>query len=429
MVNPLQQLKLPQLKPLHLQPIKLRQISLATLRIPLNRFKAREDHTTLPLPYLTAASGLLFTSVLAAQFIPLPFSPFQRVSGSTVFQDSLWQSTGAVRQSIVGLYRAERVLLPLPTADAAAAATKPGTTKPGTATSNSRTATPNSGTKVSSPQAGKPAAAPTAQPKQTAKAAPAVAPAPRQAAVNPGSTIDTNLEMRVAIARNVSSLDVGVSNAGYLMDLDGKNYCNLPSQTSYTARPTGQGIDFGECQLSTAVWLESAEGGYIYIGDSWFKGRVLLLNDGGNLIAVNFVLLQDYLSSVVGAEMYVHWPIEALKAQAVAARSYALTHHVRPASRHFDLDNTQRYQAYKGIAEETNTTQIAVTATSGEFISYNGGIVESLYAASDQIVQEAHGGQGMSQTGAMKLASQGYDYSQILANYYPGTGLARLVVK
>jgi SpoIID/LytB domain protein len=146
-------------------------------------------------------------------------------------------------------------------------------------------------------------------------------------------------------------------------------------------------------------------------------------------MAVNFVLMYDYISSVVGSEMYVNWPLEALKAQAVAARSYALVHHVRYSKRAYDLDNTQRYQAYLGIAKESNTTQAAVASTTGEFISYNGGIVESLYAASDAIVQAAHGGNGMSQTGAMELASKGYDYTQILGNYYPGTSLSRLVVE
>ncbi|MBD0335855.1 MAG: SpoIID/LytB domain-containing protein [Cyanobacteria bacterium Co-bin13] len=347
-----------------------------------------------------------------AQFVPLPFSP-ARTGQAATLQDSLWQVPGAVRQSIVGLYRAERVLLPLPTGANSAQTALPAS--PGAAASQSAASAPQSA-----------ASAPTAMAPAGTAAPPVPVP---QSAVEPGSTIDANLEMRVAIARNISTLNVGVSTSGYLMDLNGQNYCNIPAQTSYVARPTGQGIDFGNCQLSTAVWLEPSEGGYIYIGDSWFKGRVLLLNDGGNLLAVNYVLLHDYLSSVVGTEMFVNWPIEALKAQAVAARSYALTHHVRPASRHFDLDNTERFQAYKGIAKETNTTQIAVAETSGEFISYNGGIVESLYAASDQIVQEAHGGQGMSQTGAMQLASQGYGYSQILANYYPGTGLSRLVIE
>lgn len=398
MANPLEQLKPPQLPPVAL-PVRRRLMPTA-LPPQLARLRqfARQHHRRLLS--LAAASGLVIGGVLVAQS--------KALSGAgqlAPVQDNLWQATGTVRQSIVGLYRAERVLVPAPAAGPASPAAKPAAAKPG---SSSRIAA-----------AGGPALAPAPVP------APAAAPAP----VNPGSTIDTNLEMRVAIARNVSSLDVGVSTDGFVMNLDGQGHCNLAAQTSATARATGQGIDFGDCQLGTAVWLEAAEGGYVFVNDSWFKGRVLLLNEGGSLIAVNFVLLQDYLSSVVGSEMYVDWPIEALKAQAIAARSYALTHHVRPASRHYDLDNTQRYQAYLGIAKETNTTQLAVTATSGEFISYDGGIVESLYAASDQIVQEAHGGQGMSQTGAMQLASQGYTYSQILANYYPGTGLSRLVVE
>lgn len=388
------------------------------------------DKSKLSLPQITFASGLVFSSVLAAQLIPIPISPLQRLGSAETAESVLWESTGSIRQSIVALYRAERVLLPLPTAQQTEAKPPTGATPPKSGTQPTASKAEPQSTAASKPttaKASNPAPATT-----SGIARPPVPPPPmaQKAAVNPNTTIDANLEMRVAIARNVSSLEVGVSSAGYLMTLDGQNYCNLPAQTSYLARPTAQGIDFGNgCQLSTAVWLESAEGGYVYINDSWFKGRVLLLNEGGSLIAVNFVLLQDYLSSVVGSEMYVNWPIEALKAQAVAARSYALTHHVRPASRHYDLDNTQRYQAYLGVAKETNTTQIAVTETSGEFISYDGGIVESLYAASDQIVQDVHGGMGMSQNGAMQLASQGYDYSQILGTYYPGTSLARLVVK
>ena len=121
------------------------------------------------------------------------------------------------------------------------------------------------------------------------------------------------------------------------------------------------------------------------------------------------------------------WAIESLKAQAVAARSYALTHNIRPASEdYFDLDNTQRFQAYKGIGREASTTQAAVQATAGEFISHEGGIVESLYAASQAIVDDAHSGAGMSQLGAKDLAEQGYSYQEILAHYYPGTALGRI---
>lgn len=363
-----------------------------------------DNQPSRSLTRLTFASGVLFSGILAVQFLPLP--ALRSPSSPRPLEDSFAQVTGSVRQSVVTLYRAQRSLGWVAPADEAANAQ--------TATANKTSTQPTNTAANSNPQTAN------AAPSQATPTAPPVA--------APGSTIDTNLEMRVAIAKGASSLTVGVAEAGYLMDLDGQNYCNLAANTSSPAIPNGQGINFGGCQLSTAVWLEVAEGGYIFIGDKWFKGRVLLLNDGGQLLAVNYVLLYDYLSSVVGSEMYVHWPLEALKAQAVAARSYALTHHVRPASQYYDLDNTQRYQAYLGLAKETNTTQAAVLQTAGEFISYKGGIVESLYAASDQIVQDAHGGMGMSQTGAKDLAAQGYGYKDILGTYYPGTSLARLVV-
>ncbi|MEM9768792.1 MAG: SpoIID/LytB domain-containing protein, partial [Cyanobacteria bacterium P01_D01_bin.71] len=317
-------------------------------------------------------------------------------------EENLWRSTGVVRQSVVDLYRIER------SQHQAAAATSAATAE--------ATATP---TPDESAQTANSAATATAQPQ-----------VPPAAAVTIGEdVIDNVLEMRVAVARDVSSVTVGASALGWVINTDGSAHCDIPAQTSLTASPTASGISFDGCQLSGAVWLEAEQSGFVFVKNGWFKGRVLLYNDGGQLIAVNFVRLGDYLSSVVGSEMYHHWPLEALKAQAVAARSYALTHHVRPASDYWDLDNTQRFQAYKGINLETINTQRAVAETAGEFISYKGGIVESLYAASDQIVQEAHGGQGMSQHGAKDHAVQGYNYEQILGVYYPGTGLSRLVVE
>jgi peptidoglycan hydrolase-like amidase len=246
--------------------------------------------------------------------------------------------------------------------------------------------------------------------------------------VKQGKAIDTMLEMRVALATQTPSLEIASSTNAYLTDLNGQNYCSLKAQISFVLSSNSNGMGMDNCQLSNSAWIEPGQGGYVYVNDRWYRGRVLIMASNRGLTAINFVLLKDYLSSVVGSEMYAHWPLEALKAQAVAARSYALVHHVRNASRPYDLDNTQRYQAYLGIAKETNTTQAAVVATRGEFISYKGGIVESLYAASDTIVDTIHNGNGMSQSGAMDLATRGYSYTDILGNYYPGTSLSRLVV-
>lgn len=363
--------------------------------------------------------GLAFASLLLVQ-VSSPLGSRSNADSGTM-SPALWQTTGMVRQSIVDLYRARRLLVQttLPIDPSAAGAEAAPSAAPASL-----------GQPVASAAANAPAqSASVGGTKSLPQPADPPAPNAANSAFDPGKTIDTNLEMRVAIAKNSSNLEVATSVDGYLMDLGGQNYCNLPAQSSVVLRPQGSGMAAGSCTLSSSVWLEPGEGGYVYVGDSWYKGRVLLLTDGSGLMAVNFVLMHDYLSSVVGSEMYVNWPAEALKAQAVAARSYALVHHVRHAKRAYDLDNTQRYQAYLGIGKETNTTQAAVMATTGEFISYDGGIVESLYAASDAIVQAAHGGNGMSQTGAMELATKGYNYTQILGNYYPGTSLSRLVVE
>lgn len=355
-----------------------------------------------PLRRLTFASGALLSGALMLRAMPTTLG----TGSPVVWKESLWRSTGMVRQSIVDLYRIER-----------SQRNNPPEPAPQTADADASTTASTTAAKPA------PSTSQNAQAVQTSQTAP-VAPV-----VISEDVIDNVLEMRVAVARNASALTVGASSAGWVINTDGSSHCDIPAQTSLTAYPTATGIQFGDCQLSGAVWLEAEQGGYVFVKNGWFKGRVLVFNDGGQLLAVNFVRLGDYLSSVVGSEMYHHWPLEALKAQAVAARSYALTHHVRPASDYFDLDNTQRFQAYKGINLETVNTQRAVVETAGEFISYKGGIVESLYAASDQIVQEAHGGQGMSQHGAKDHAAKGYTYDQILGIYYPGTSLSRLVVE
>ena len=260
--------------------------------------------------------------------------------------------------------------------------------------------------------------------KVTAAAPPAPAP---EEVVFTGTTIDSVLEMRVAVAKDVSAIGFATSSAGSITDLDGNVLKSLSAETGSLAAIAGGLTVDGEPIPGGAFWIYPENGGYVAIGDSWYRGRVLVALRDRGLIAVNYVLLGDYLYSVVGSEMSPDWSIESLKAQAVAARSYALTHNIRPASEaYFDLDNTQRFQAYKGIAREASTTIAAVQTTAGEFISHEGGIVESLYAASQDIVDDAHKGSGMSQLGAKDLAEQGYSYAEILAHYYPTTALGRI---
>jgi peptidoglycan hydrolase-like amidase len=176
------------------------------------------------------------------------------------------------------------------------------------------------------------------------------------------------------------------------------------------------------------VWMETGSDHVLEVDGRPYEGRLRVLRGSQGLQLVNHVSLERYISSVVGAEMPSSWNMEALKAQAVAARSYAMAHMARPASTHWHLGDTTRWQAYRGLGSVTARTRQATASTSGVILSYQGGIVESLYAATHRITQEAHGhlGASMSQHGAQDLAEQGLRYNEILGRYYRGASLARL---
>ncbi|MFC6649131.1 SpoIID/LytB domain-containing protein [Paenibacillus rhizoplanae] len=110
-----------------------------------------------------------------------------------------------------------------------------------------------------------------------------------------------------------------------------------------------------------------------------YRGDVELGNLNGSLSVINVVPLEQYLYAVVGGEVSSGWPEEALKAQAVAARSYALSQGNR-----FDVANvvdTTLSQVYNGIGAEAPTIIKAVDATAGELLQSGGKVVEAVFSS------------------------------------------------
>ena len=170
------------------------------------------------------------------------------------------------------------------------------------------------------------------------------------------------------------------------------------------------------------------KGGVVDINGDSYEGSLELIRSDNGWLAVNEVSLENYVASVVGAEMPSHWHGEALKAQAVAARSYAATHLARPASQTYHLGDTTRWQVFSGPSSLSKQTLRATDETRGMVLSYRGGLVESLYASTQAISEEAHRhlGASMSQHGAQRLATQGLRFDEILGRYYQGASLAQL---
>jgi stage II sporulation protein D len=106
-------------------------------------------------------------------------------------------------------------------------------------------------------------------------------------------------------------------------------------------------------------------------GRGAYRGTLELHPGGGGLDVVNTVGLDDYVRGVVSRESPASWPAEALEAQAVAARTYAITT-VKGVSPAWDHYADTRSQVYGGVGAETPTTDAAVAATAGQVVTHGG---------------------------------------------------------
>jgi len=188
------------------------------------------------------------------------------------------------------------------------------------------------------------------------------------------------LELRVAIVENASQVKVGSSTQAKIMDGAGRVLGELRPREGFYARPSGRSVVVTHKRASQIV-IEPSAGGVVYIGDRWYRGRTKLVNSGGGLTAINYVDLELYLASVLGKEMYPSWPLEALKTQAVASRSYALHQRQHRGNSVFDVGDTTAWQVYNGMATEALSTQAAVAATTGQVLTYHGQIIEAVFHA------------------------------------------------
>ena len=107
-----------------------------------------------------------------------------------------------------------------------------------------------------------------------------------------------------------------------------------------------------------------------------YRGTFVVRSDGKKLSVTNSAPLESYVRGVVSSEMPHDWPLEAVKAQAVAARSYALAHR-RGGT--FDVYNDTRDQVYGGISAQTPTGDQAVLGTKGQVLFYAGKVAQTFF--------------------------------------------------
>jgi stage II sporulation protein D len=192
--------------------------------------------------------------------------------------------------------------------------------------------------------------------------------------------------IRVAIATDTDAVRLSLEGSYSLIDINtGKQVLKGRSCASalsicekklcVDARPLG----------TDAVRVRAPKGLGVYTGTklTWYRGDLdVLADEAGQLSAINRLELEDYLRGVVPREVPAHWPMAALKAQAVAARTYALYRMERAGERSSDVSADVLSQVYGGRSAENWRTNRAIKRTRGKALVYREELVPAFFHAS-----------------------------------------------
>ena len=190
------------------------------------------------------------------------------------------------------------------------------------------------------------------------------------------------VDLKVAIRKDVERVKVGSSTNAIVKDASGKQLGKLEPMSALAAKLNNTNITLADRVTAAELIIEPQDNGHVWIGDRWYRGTTRLIRQKNGITVINNVDLEDYLYSVVGAEAVSSWPIEALKAQAVAARSYALYKSIKESNGVYDVDTTVGTQVYKGLDTEYTTTHEAVNSTLGQVMTYNDEVILAAFHSS-----------------------------------------------
>ena len=264
--------------------------------------------------------------------------------------------------------------------------------------------------------------------------------------------------IKIGLIENAKEVTTAVSQDGSIYDAKtGKELLKLTPMSAYKLRGGRnsimiklEGKDYSLGSQNIIIKSSSANG-FVLAKNRWYRQYLRVENKRGGMTVINELHLELYLLGVVPSEMPSTWNIEAHKAQAIAARSYAIANMGKRANRGYDLKDTPEDQAYGGASSETQKTNSAVISTKGQVLVNNNKVISAYYHASaggrtvmsgkvwcknlpylhsvpsfdDDVPKYGHG-VGMSQHGANYLANHGYNAYQILAYFYTNVKLANI---
>jgi SpoIID/LytB domain protein len=189
----------------------------------------------------------------------------------------------------------------------------------------------------------------------------------------------TTKEVRVLLAEGRRAVTISSTAPFTILDGAGQRY-RIPPGSLVLRANLAVATAAGVVAATPPLIVRPGKGAPLSLDGRLYRGRLEITTQGAFVRVVNFVGLESYLEGVVAGEMPHTWPLEALEAQAVAARSYALANLVK--GKPFDLYSDVRSQVYLGVAGEKPRTSEAVHNTAGQVVLYGGKVASTLYFSS-----------------------------------------------
>ena len=200
-------------------------------------------------------------------------------------------------------------------------------------------------------------------------------PKPTPPTVKPAPKLMPSPELRVRLCKTTGSATIS-----------GTNVCakGFGCKNRFVVKNTGGVLMVNGSRTSGSEMLFESENPLVVSCGKKKKkvrGNILAKLRKGKLYIINRVDMELYLRSVVPSESYASWPLETLKAQTVAARTYAYYQMLHRKTWVFDLVDDEGDQAYKGMKRERKKTDQAVMETKGQILSYKNKPILAMYSA------------------------------------------------
>lgn len=190
--------------------------------------------------------------------------------------------------------------------------------------------------------------------------------------------------MRIAVGPESSKVVLEGESLRVGADSDDATFERFASRKVTLSVLGDQLLADGVAAPTRALRFRSGEAGdgVISVSGTRVRGDVVVLFGKRQLAAVNVLPLEDYLVGVIGSEMPKSFPTEALKAQAIAARTYALNKKLEQYGQPYHLGSSVISQVYKGLDVEDVRTREAVEATRGQVMTWQLQPIEAYFHAS-----------------------------------------------